>query len=100
MRKVCRRRGDAMVTLTRTGNTATLAVPKALRESGGYSVGDRFEVTSPRPGVIEFLLVSRPAEGEADRLLDALEFDSREGRLSDEQLVSDVRATLAGRGAR
>lgn len=90
-----------MVTLTRTGNTATLAVPKALRDAGGYSVGDRFEVTSPRPGVIEFLLVRRPADGsETDRLLDALEFNSRAGGLSSEQLVSDVEATLAGRGAR
>ena len=61
-------------TISRTGNSATVAIPAEMRKRHGIAVGDRVEIVSRPDGVIEIAKVGKPVKGGRHGLLSALEF--------------------------
>ena len=87
------------VTLSRTGNTEAVAVPKSIRESRGFKPDDRFKVTSPDDDTVVIRRVRNEEERSLDRMMATLEWlgASRPGSAAVDDLLSDISETLSGR---
>ena len=53
----------ALVTVTKTGNSATIALPSELRRANGIHIGDQVELVSRSDGIIELRKAKEGKDG-------------------------------------
>lgn len=63
----------ALVTVTKTGNSATIVLPSELRRANGIHIGDQVELVSRPDGVIELSKVKEGKDGQ-QAFKEALDF--------------------------
>ena len=54
----------ALVTVTKTGNSATIVLPSELRRANGIHIGDQVELVSRPDGIIELRKVKEGKDGQ------------------------------------
>lgn len=52
----------ALVTVTKTGNSATIVLPSELRRANGIHIGDQIELSARPDGIIELKKVTKNKE--------------------------------------
>lgn len=52
----------ALVTVTKTGNSATIVLPSELRRANGIHIGDQIELSARPDGIIELKKVTKSKE--------------------------------------
>ena len=63
----------ALVTVTKTGNSATIVLPLELRRANGIHIGDQVELVSRPDGIIELRKVKEGKDGQ-QAFKEALDF--------------------------
>lgn len=53
---------SALVTVTKTGNSATIVLPSELRRANGIHIGDQIELSARPDGIIELRKVEEKKE--------------------------------------
>ena len=53
---------QALVTVTKTGNSATIVLPSELRRANGIHIGDQIELSARPDGIIELKKVTKNKE--------------------------------------
>lgn len=61
----------AQATLTKVGNSAAAFIPKATRDQAGVEVGQEYDISSPRPGVVVLTFHKNNKARRLERLLEA-----------------------------
>ena len=56
----------ALVTVTKTGNSATIVLPSELRRANGIHIGDQIELSARPDGIIELKKVTKNKERQQD----------------------------------
>lgn len=52
----------ALVTVTKTGNSATIVLPSELRRANGIHIGDQIELSARPDGIVELKKVTKNKE--------------------------------------